>query len=969
MHRGSEWNKWDLHVHTPESILNNQFNTDWDTYVQTLFKKAYQEQIFAVGITDYFSIDGYTKLRKDYLGNDEKLRSLFSEDEISHIKNMLIVPNIEFRLSKFITGNARELSSLNRKLNFHVILSDELSIEEIQTNFLQQVTFDSYAETGSPAHQMPLTKTNLENYGKALKEEHSAFRDSGRSDLYIGMMNAGVDESNILKTLGHPLFADKYLLGINPDEDLSRVSWSSSGHASRKNLIKQAHFMFTANPGTVRFMQGEFHDSQDEFIQEFGTKKPCLWGSDAHDLEKLLEPDENRLTWIKAELSFRGLKQVVYDPESRVRIQHNSPQSKSEYQTIKAVKFIDGREQPEFSLADIPISKDLTSIIGGKSSGKSLLLHHIAKAINHEAVKDVSSISNSSTYEHLARSPKFDFEVTWDNGDISKLNELENTKPITYIPQLYINQLAENDGKDHLNELVKSILCQNDKFKEFITSSETRIAKLELELSNSISEYFLLRSEYENQIAEKSRIGEKKAIEKESTRLELQIKTLQEKSGFSETENELYQHLTKRLSTLNERKETLQKLYHTSNIMAALFNDQSSSIFDSLKLNANSKLPSEFNSKFVSKILDNARVELTTALHNSSVFAKTRAAKTPELIQKLDKEIQAVANRLTPLSNKVKDQEALAALNKTQSIEKEKLNQILGIEQHIQSINARGKEVYEQIVNHHKQLTECYLNISNELTKTDYQLDEGIGIKGDLGINTDKFNEFIKSFDRRTNLEKLFPDLFDESGFPIFRKDTYNQSIEKAFSTIKSKVDAPTLKKGVSLEIATKRLFSNCFEFNYIVNYNGDEIAHMSPGKRGLVLLNLLLHLSNATHPILIDQPEDNLDNRTIYDLLKGYIRQRKNKRQIIIVTHNANLVVASDSECVVVANQSGQVPDKENKKHKFEYCAGAIEHSFISPEKDGVLYKKGIREHVCEILEGGVIAFQEREMKYGFKF
>jgi ABC-type cobalamin/Fe3+-siderophores transport system ATPase subunit len=141
----------------------------------------------------------------------------------------------------------------------------------------------------------------------------------------------------------------------------------------------------------------------------------------------------------------------------------------------------------------------------------------------------------------------------------------------------------------------------------------------------------------------------------------------------------------------------------------------------------------------------------------------------------------------------------------------------------------------------------------------------------------------------------------------------------------------------------------------------------MSPGKRGLVLLNLILHLSNSSHPILIDQPEDNLDNRTIYDQLNEFIRLRKGKRQIIMVTHNANLVVAADSECVIVANQAGQQANIENEEFKFEYCSGSLECSFENKAETGTLKSKGIRQHVCEILEGGVPAFKEREMKYGF--
>jgi len=140
----------------------------------------------------------------------------------------------------------------------------------------------------------------------------------------------------------------------------------------------------------------------------------------------------------------------------------------------------------------------------------------------------------------------------------------------------------------------------------------------------------------------------------------------------------------------------------------------------------------------------------------------------------------------------------------------------------------------------------------------------------------------------------------------------------------------------------------------------------MSPGKRGLVLLNLILHLSNSRHPILIDQPEDNLDNRTIYSQLNDFVRQRKADRQIIMVTHNANLVVGTDAECVIVSNQIGQSSGIENNECRFEYYTGSLECSFTSPGDSGRLHHRGIREHVCEILEGGIQAFKERERKYG---
>jgi ABC-type Mn2+/Zn2+ transport system ATPase subunit len=141
----------------------------------------------------------------------------------------------------------------------------------------------------------------------------------------------------------------------------------------------------------------------------------------------------------------------------------------------------------------------------------------------------------------------------------------------------------------------------------------------------------------------------------------------------------------------------------------------------------------------------------------------------------------------------------------------------------------------------------------------------------------------------------------------------------------------------------------------------------MSPGKKGTVLLLLFLELSSSENPILIDQPEDNLDNRTIYDLLCKMIRRKKRDRQIIIVTHNANLVVNTDAENVIVANQEGQDSSTVNDicRTKFEYANGPIELSFTSVRFGKLLSKMGIKQHICDILEGGKEAFKLRELKY----
>jgi len=155
---------------------------------------------------------------------------------------------------------------------------------------------------------------------------------------------------------------------------------------------------------------------------------------------------------------------------------------------------------------------------------------------------------------------------------------------------------------------------------------------------------------------------------------------------------------------------------------------------------------------------------------------------------------------------------------------------------------------------------------------------------------------------------------------------------------------------------------------NYELTYQNDTFAIMSEGKQAFVILKLLLDFSPKKCPILIDQPEDSLDNRAIYNELVKYLKTKKKDRQIILVSHNPNVVVSADTENVIVANQNGNNAKNKNDI-KFQYINGSLENT--KPKDDTtsiVLESQGIREHVCEILEGGKEAFENREKKYGFK-
>jgi ATPase subunit of ABC transporter with duplicated ATPase domains len=134
---------------------------------------------------------------------------------------------------------------------------------------------------------------------------------------------------------------------------------------------------------------------------------------------------------------------------------------------------------------------------------------------------------------------------------------------------------------------------------------------------------------------------------------------------------------------------------------------------------------------------------------------------------------------------------------------------------------------------------------------------------------------------------------------------------------------------------------------HYSLTYDEQEISQLSPGERGLLLLVFYLMVDKDDVPLVIDQPEENLDNQTIFKVLVECIKSAKKKRQIIMVTHNPNLAVVCDAEQIVCATC-----DKVSKN--FSYVSGAIE----SPQ---------IRARVIEVLEGTEPAFLNRKRKYGF--
>lgn len=184
--RGSVWNKWDFHVHTPYSVLHNEYGFSliqgdyeseekkFDEYVYKLFTKAIENKIVAIGITDYFSIDGYKRIKEQYLSNPEKMEQIFPDiRDREKVQAVYVFPNIELRLRTFVGKGSHSV-------NFHVLFSDAVGITEIEENFLRLLNIHN-----EMFNEYVLTKLNIEKIGKECIANNNC--GNNQNPYYVGM--------------------------------------------------------------------------------------------------------------------------------------------------------------------------------------------------------------------------------------------------------------------------------------------------------------------------------------------------------------------------------------------------------------------------------------------------------------------------------------------------------------------------------------------------------------------------------------------------------------------------------------------------------------------------------------------------------------------------------------------------------------------------------------------------------------
>ncbi len=853
--RGSEWKKWDLHVHSPYSFLNGKFDgaSDDDFINQVIDKK-----LSVIGLTNYFNF------------KDEE----FSLKKKLERKGIKVLLNLEIRLDY--------QNKEDDCLDFHIIFSENVSEKNIN-KFLINLTVNVNGEDKkctelSSTDDFKLGVINYDHLMEKLNEESCGVK--GR--FLTGFLSRG--KGNARSSSNYEKISSKSDLLIHSTD-------------SAENIEKDVSYW------------------RDK-------KKPLLQGSDAHNLQNI----GSKFSWIKADTTFEGLKQILCEPDSRVRIQAIRPEEKSSYYVIESINIdhADCRQK-------ILLNSNLNTIIGGRSTGKSTLLKLIAYKINPNIV----DITENEFVKGIAKSSN----IFWQD------NEQDKQRDIEFFSQNHMYSIArDKSAKDNLIEKIVKEKGSDNLIKIYNIFCENNKSTLQ----TNIDDLFKLQKDIDKLNADLKEKGDESALDKEIESLQEKIKTAHQDINFTLDELEQFKQLTKEISELVQSQEALIKDKDEITMLKeqGLFDSSFEYRFNQL---------SEANATFIKAIFNDVKRQATGKWRNE---LDNKLNNIDEQLKAINNDIQGkkssgIFNRGSEyLENNKQHKELSNRLN----AENKKLAEIVVIQKQVEKLNKQKGDLFNTTIVKHI----AYAKKIDDLVKQFSLEHDDIKIKIEKTYLDDKCKNLLDGFiNLKSHKRQNFVNQWSEN-YQIQIKENIKKFLDEA---LENKIELKAHKdiKDLTKELLTK----NWFSISYELSYQKDKFEVMSDGKKAFVILKLLLEFSEKECPILIDQPEDSLDNRAIYNELVTYLKQKKKERQIILVTHNANIVVNADAEEVIVANQHGD-DSRNDDDIKFQYISGSLENtSKKSFSTDIVLKSQGIREHVCEILEGGTVAFKKRENKY----
>jgi len=918
---GSLWRRWDLHVHTPASVLGSRaqqyaYYGDWDRYLTELETKASEHRISVVGVTDYWTIEGYKRLRSEKIENNR-------------LENLdLLIPNIEGRLG-LQTNNGKAV-------NFHILIdpTDPNHIEEIE-GALTHLTFRHGTRVFS------CTTDGLKSLGAAFDPTQT--NDRGRLNVGTNQFKPSFEDlTDWLNGAAGSWIRNHAIFGIsNGSDGVSGLRTDSGLGAVRDNLQQQADVIFSGKPA-----------DREYYLAENYPPKPCIHGCDA---QALFEPDQQRYCWIKAQPTFTGFRQILRQPEDRVWIGNTAPGPADPAKSIECVT-IAGCGW--FETQSVPLNPGLVAIVGEKGSGKTALAELIALAGG--ALGERQQVTSDSSFISRAGNNVADIVVTlhWRDGSSTTSDASDTPLQVRYLSQDFVEHLCSSDheGRDLINELEGMVFryipgperLDTSSFSELRDKKTSALTSRKQTLRSEIRNLNRAIDADESEVEKKPETGERlTALRAELGRLENLLDALQESVS---------PEVVERLESLSEEL----KLSELQSILraAGLTDDEIISFKPSFQGSRMTILAPK------SRQFDISLQAIQGTEEYSPEFSseRTAAAVENELeeAENLVSQDQQVRDKILQVRQQVeslgRDSDALEA----------RLQRLIEIEAGLSEKYEKRRQIYRDILavldEERKVLEGLYKPLTDQIGE---RLRETPSKEFSVGVRRrggwrDWLTRHDNYFDRRArtgvDLSMKQVQIFAEA---LGAGDDGSQLIEEiekfaATRSVRNRSASP-LKGGHSIVDIYDWLYdTEHISVDYALRYGGTDLSKLSPGTRGIVLLLLYLVVDDQDNrPLIIDQPEGNLDNSSVAEALVPFIRKSRKERQIILVSHNPNLVVVTDADQIIVSTADRP----EELDHPIlKYTSGAFEDigDASSPH-----------ECTIRILEGGRAPFHHRAAGY----
>ncbi len=893
--RGSVWRKWDLQVQT---IVDDGYTSLREYYVKIKeeFPDKWQEYIDKVGgeenallfdSKDYFNdtkIDIKTRCI-DYVRNLFTYVSIFNEDV-----GVIGIADHNYHHDNLID----EFINYSEKSNLKALAGVEINASGVH----MLVYFEN----------PPYSKDTFSEGIKTFLSSIDVHQPKNNGVLSVSGKSVNDVIKEITKEKGIYIFPH-----CN----------SNNGLFQERGKTDRTHLADIFNLKKRIFLQSNNKENAEKTLN-YITGSPILnsepifsTSQDSRCLNDIAKPDDKaHYTWIKADPTFEGLRQVLYEPVEKICIEQKSPYldvDKKYFSQISIendISLFEDDVDLKFTKYEIPLNQGLVSIIGGRGEGKSMLIDYLS-AIFKKSTKQSFKSNN-------------DFKINYVKSSLSNekirysANTLDENLDYLYVPQNELKQVTNPETPEKLKEHLFKLLGIEE--VSFSPQLETKIID-SLKFILGFKNWLLEKNDKNIYINSKGRINE-----------ELKnINELLENLSTAKTKSKL-ENYTNNLSKVQENLSEIEKIDHLKSVLNS---------FEETYTDKNKKLKRPIrNIEFTNLLNDlKSRERFYTATINKSKknnFSISQAIRSfykgdiESLLQdsesyqikksSLETQLQAHKDRIIGAFNEKKQ-----LLNHIKEIKEEYNIQSIEIDQKWKNFESSKFNTQEKKQIFSDLISSC-----------------GIAIKGEILFNKTKFYKGLREQINGTKWRSKNSVGEVENHFKIKDFDTfYNFIKNKLLKEFKDKND-------YYYDSFLEYFLSNKNRMNYlkvipVVYYKEKTLDKLSGGEKGTLHLRIKFATGLFNTPLIIDQPEDELDNMFITKELVMLLKRIRKYRQIILVTHNANIVVNSDSDQVIVAN---------NVEGKISYISGSLENPKINSK-------------ICEILEGGTTAFKKRRNKY----